>query len=134
MEVYGMNQYDMQTNEDFELYKSNVFHFVKQKGDFEFIKTMRETTMIEECFSKNKNKEGFYLLAMVDYLCEVNGIPKIERFYIYRKKKLKSLIYPRGILLLSLLSEPDAKEQALKNAIPEFLKYNIVEENIRDVH
>lgn len=130
-----MKTYDIfHENNDFEVYKSNVCHFVKEKGDLGFIKSIQETNTIEEYFSENKNKEGFYLLAMADYLCRVNNLPQIERFNVYRNRKLKNLVYSRGVLLLSLLSEPEAKKRALKCAIPEFLKYNIVEENVRDVH
>lgn len=124
----------MSKRSDFEVFKSNVCHLVKDKGDIEFIRMVQEYNMLESFFADNKEKEGFYLLGMVDHLCKVNGIPNIERFDKYRNSKLKNIIYPRGILILSLLSEPGAKERALKHAIPEFLKYNIVEENVRDVH
>lgn len=94
----------------FELFKSNVCHRLKEQGDIDFlIETLKED-MIRQYYDKKWYPESFYLLAMVDY------------------------IYPVGILITaSVLSDDSVKEDAVKHAIPEFLKYNIVESEVRNV-
>ncbi len=47
---------------------------------------------------------------------------------------MQKMIYPVGILITaSVLSDDSVKEDAVKHAIPEFLKYNIVESEVRNV-
>lgn len=119
---------------EFDLYKSEVCHFIKTHGDMEFIEYVKKAEAIPKCFASKKYKEGFYLLAMLDYLCRENSIPIAQEFDRYRKNRLKAPLYPKDVLLLATVSDPAAKEKALQSAIPEFLKYNIVEGNIRDVY
>ena len=48
--------------------------------------------------------------------------------------KLPELLYPSGILLeAELLPDDNIKERAMENAIPEFLRFNIVESEVRNV-
>lgn len=54
--------------------------------------------------------------------------------YYLRQQKMQKMIYPVGILITaSVLSDDSVKEDAVKHAIPEFLKYNIVESEVRNV-
>ena len=47
---------------------------------------------------------------------------------------MQKMIYPVGILITArVLSDDGVKEDAVKHAIPEFLKYNIVEGEVRNV-
>ena len=49
-------------------------------------------------------------------------------------KKLKDPIYPEGVqILCAVYQSEEPKKTAQKEAIPEFLRYNIVEGDIRNV-
>lgn len=51
-----------------------------------------------------------------------------------RKNARGSITYPAGVLLTArVLGDESIKEQALKEAIPEILRFNIVESDIRNV-
>jgi hypothetical protein len=118
----------------FELYKSAICHEVKNKGDLQFIEDILLSDQIINLFNKKWYRECLYLLAMVDYLSKENGIPLYNRYNFIRNTKLKEIIYPVGIILLSFIyNNNEPKERSLKEAIPEFLKYNIVEAEIRNV-
>ena len=119
--------------DDFEIFKSGVCHQLKRYGDFEFIREIEESNDIEIAIDCGYEKEGLYLLAMVEYLCRVNDLPFAKKYDRFEALHLSEKIYPCGIVLLSMTSEPDAKQRAEKEAIPEFLKRNIVEGNIRNV-
>ena len=46
----------------------------------------------------------------------------------------RKLLYPRDVILVAKLDASlDVKEQCLKEAIPEFMRFNIVESEIRNV-
>jgi hypothetical protein len=72
---------------------------------------------------------------MVDYISRENDIPLCEEYNKYRKLKLNDIIYPSSILTAAAVSKNnDIKDKALKNAIPEFMRFNIVESEVRNVN
>jgi hypothetical protein len=118
----------------FEAFKSNVCHFVKSMGDKEFIKEVIKTDVIVKCLEKEWNLEALYMLAMVDYLCRENGIPLYGEYEIIRHVKMEEIIYPGGVIILSAaMNSEEPKERSLREAIPEFLRHNIVEAEVRNV-
>ena len=78
--------------------------------------------------------ECLYLLAMVDYLSRINDIPLCAYYEEIRKMKLKKTVYPSGVIAAATVKKGDSfKEKAVAESIPEFMRFNIVEGNIRDV-
>ena len=79
-------------------------------------------------------RESFYLLAMLDYLSRLNDIPLCTNYDDIRKCKLEEPLYPSGVLVMCAAAKNDlAKEQAMQDAIPEFLHFNILESEVRGV-
>lgn len=118
----------------FEVYKSAICHRVKEKGDIDFLIDTLEGNEIRTFFDRGWYPESFYLLAMVDYLSRVNGVSLDNEFDDLRGYKLEKTLYPAGILLIATAEGNDnALKRALKEAIPEFFHFNIVEGNVRDV-
>jgi len=125
----------MEERSDFEIFKSNICHKLKEKGDLLFLKNMLESGEVIKLFEKNWHPECFYLLAMIDYLSKENGISLYKGYDPLRTGKMEEIIYPAETIMLCYLKKSDKlKKQALKEAIPEFLKYNIVETDIRNVY
>lgn len=119
---------------DFELYKSNTCHMVKNLGQLEFLLDVIENDKVRKEFDNGDKLEALYLLAMVDYLSRLNDIPLCNRYDDLRRLKFKNPIYPRGVALQSEISNNNRlKKLAIKNAIPEFLRFNIVEGDIFNV-
>lgn len=119
---------------DFEIYKSNICHLVKDKGDIEFIIDILQENQIRIYWERQWYRESFYLLAMVDYLSRENGLPLCNDYEDIRNCTLPEPLYPRDVILAAKLNASlDMKEQCLKEAIPEFLRFNIVESEIRNV-
>ena len=56
----------------FDVYKSNVCHYVKDKGDIDFIIETLSKDEIRALYDRQWYAESFYLLAMVDYLSKEN--------------------------------------------------------------
>ena len=119
----------------FELYKSNVCHQVKELGDIDFLIETLEKNEIRKYYNKKWYPECFYLLAMLDYISRENNIPLCEDYNDLRTQKLQAVLYPSGVLSLASVSNSEQpKNQALKEAIPEFLRFNIVESEVRNVN
>ena len=118
----------------FELFKSNVCHRLKRLGDIGFLAETLESDEIQAYYRKKWYPESFYLLAMVDYISRENHVDLCREYDGLRRQKLSEVIYPAGVVALCAAGRSNApKEQALKNAIPEFMRFNIVESEVRNV-
>lgn len=119
---------------DFELFKSNVCHRLKELGDIEFIIDIIESNNIFTYYKRQWYPESLYLLAMVDYISRVNDVPLCEDYSEIRKLKLKKTLYPSSVIIAYEVSQNEkVKEQAVKDSIPEFIRFNIVESEVRNV-
>ena len=124
----------MEHRPSFEVFKSNVCHLVKDKGDIDFILDTLEKDEIRKMYDRRWYPEAFYLLAMVDYLSRENDVALCSNYNDIRRGRLKEPLYPTGTLISSAVMDSEhIKTESLKNAIPEFLRFNIVECEVRDV-
>lgn len=132
-ECFRENQ-NTSDSRDFEIYKSNICHLVKDKGDIGFIIDTLKENQIRTYWERKWYPESFYLLAMVDYLSRENDLPLCNDYEDIRNCTLSEPLYPRDVILAAKLDASlDVKEQCLKEAIPEFMRFNIVESEIRNV-
>lgn len=118
----------------FENFKSTVCHRVKQLGDINFIIDTLESQDIRTYYNRKWYPESLYLLAMLDYLSRENDVPICDDYDDLRRCRLEKPVYPAGILALSAAAQNDAAiKEAAKTAIPEFMRFNIVENEVRNV-
>lgn len=119
---------------DLEIFKSNICHLVKDKGDIDFIIYVLENDVVRGLYQKEWYPEALYLLAMVDYLSRENGLPMCREYEDIRRQKLSKPCYPSSVIAISLITGRDEyKKKALAAAIPEFMRHNIVESEVRNV-
>lgn len=118
----------------FEVFKSNICHLLKDKGDIEFINDNLSKDEVKTLFDRKWYAESFYLLAMIDYISRINSIPICTNYNDIRSQKLKEILYPKDVVLLDMIENSDKnRKESLENAIPEFLHFNIVENEVRNV-
>ena len=118
----------------FETFKSNTCHHVKDMGDVDFILDVLESDEIRALYDRKWYPEALYLLAMLDYLSRVNDIPICTRYDDIRKRRLRKPIYPAGVLVTcEALRSDEPLRRAERAAIPEFLRFNIIESEVRDI-
>lgn len=118
----------------FDVFKSNVCHRVKDVGDIEFIIEVLESNIIRRYYEKKWFAESLYLLAMVDYLSRLNELPLSVEYNDLRSKKLAKPLYPMSVVLAdAVLHTTTHATRSYEAAIPEFLRFNIVESEIRNV-
>ncbi|MGN0413846.1 MAG: helix-turn-helix domain-containing protein [Lachnospiraceae bacterium] len=118
----------------FETFKSNTCHYVKDLGDIDFIIETLEEDKIRKLYDKQWYREALYLLAMVDYLSRINSLPICTNYNDIRCQKLERPCFPAGVLVsYAATGDEKIKEDALEKAIPEFMRFNIVEGDVRNV-
>lgn len=125
----------MEYRPGFETFKSNVCHMVRDTGDLSFIINTLESGRINELWEKRWYAESLYLLAMVDYLCRENDLPVCADYAEMRRARLSETLYPAGVLTLcAAMKSSEPKNASLNESIPEFMRFNIVESEVRNVH
>ena len=118
----------------FEVFKSNICHMVKDKGDIDFIIDTLAADEIRGLYNRGWFAESFYLLAMIDCLSKENNVPLCTKYDDLRCQKLHDTLYPAGVVLADESMDTDERhKECLKKALPDFLRYNIVESEIRNV-
>jgi len=118
----------------FEAFKSNVCHRIKDIGEISFIVEVLESDKIRNFFEKKWFPESLYLLAMVDYLSRENNIPICTNYNDIRACKLKAVLYPSSIIVASAAEKNSRlRDESYVAAIPEFKRFNIVENEVRNV-
>ena len=119
---------------DFDLFKSNVCHWLKELGDTEFLIDLLESGIIRQYYDKQWYPEALYLLAMLDYVSRINAVELCADYDDLRNKKLQQTIFPASIIAQTLVTGDETiKSKAIEESIPEFIRFNIVEKDIRDV-
>ena len=125
----------MEYRQSFDTFKSNICHMVKDMGDVDFIIDTLESDKIRKLYQKKWYPESLYLLAMVDYLSRENDLPICNEYNDIRAARLNKLIYPSSVIAMSAFSKSDKpKHDSCKQAIPEFMRFNIVESEVRNVY
>ena len=118
----------------FELFKSNVCHDVKRNGDERFIEQTIKSDIIRRYYQNEWFPESLYLLAMIDYLCRINNIKLCDNYNDLRTAKLNEIIYPASIIALAeITKDENYKCEAFNNSIPEFKRFNIIENEVQNV-
>lgn len=118
----------------FETFKSNVCHYVKDMGDIDFIINTLERDLIRDLYQKMWYPETLYLLAMVDYLSNLHGLPICTNYNDIRQRKLAQVLYPSSVLIeAAVMHSEDVKKEAREKSIPEFMRFNIVESEVRNL-
>ena len=125
---------DSSNRPSFEQFRSSTCHKLKDLDDLPFITQLLESNRIRAYYNRKWYPEALYLLSMLDYLSNLNTIPLCCTYSDLRNAKLAQPLYPSEVLLLcELLHSDSPKEEALSKAIPEFLRFNIVECDIRNI-
>ena len=71
---------------------------------------------------------------MVDYLSRENDLPLCEDYRDIRSHKLNKIVYPSSIIAYAIATGDDSiKTKSYNDAIPEFRRFNIVENEVRNV-
>ena len=124
----------MEQRPSFEAFKSNVCHTVKEMGDLDFLAHTIRSNDIRRYFDKRWYPESLYLLAMVDYLSRENNLPLCSAYDDLRRAKLQEVLYPAGVhMMCAALKQDTPKQESWDAAIPEFKRFNIVENEVRNV-
>lgn len=124
----------MQYTPSFELYKSHICHRVKDSGDIPFIIETLKSGEVRKLYEQKRYAEALYLLAMVDYLSRENDLPPAAEYRDIRAHKLNRTVYPDSILAYAIATGDESiKAKSYHDAIPEFRRFNIVENEVRNV-
>ncbi|OUC52238.1 hypothetical protein B7939_02115 [Eggerthia catenaformis] len=120
-------EYDLHRPQ-FTTFRSEMCHRLKRLGDQNFINYVIHDQLIETFYKMKWYPEMLYTLAILDKVSKENKITLNSKYNSLRTLKLKEMILPEWCYYI------DYKiDSLIENADKDFLKYNIVEGDIRDV-
>ena len=71
---------------------------------------------------------------MLDYVSRINGVPLCGEYQDLRQQSLSEVLYPASVVAAATVAGDERpKEDALRSAIPEFKRFNIIENEVRNV-
>ena len=118
-----------------ETFKNQVRHDLKEIGDMQFVEKTVRTDIINRYWHFEWYFESLYMLAMLDYLCRINNLGVVSKYDPLRSYKLPETSFPADIVLAANLNRNlDIRREAIEQSIPEFIRFNIVEKEVRDVY
>jgi len=118
----------------FDVFKSNICHYLKSVGELDFIKEILCTNVPQTLYDKKWFAECLYLIALTDYLSRKNNIPIYTGYDSLRMCKLSEPLYSSSIYMLYLLTKDESiLTDSFNNSIPEFKRFNIVENEIENI-
>ena len=125
---------DIEIRYDFEAFKSNVRHELKEKKYKSFIVSVLKEDRITDYYSKKWYPEALYLLAMLDYISRINSVPVCTKYDNLRTAKLDKPVYPSSVIAeAEVMNDNSVFAKSLNDSIPEFRRFNIVESEVFDV-
>lgn len=126
-------QVDVSVRTDFETFKSNVKHMVKDNPVY-FIDYVHINQLINQYINLSFYPEALYLLAMIDYLSRIYDKPINNAYNNLREYKLNDRLYPASIVVLSQINpESNILNESFESSIEEFKRFNIVESEIDNI-
>ena len=89
---------------------------------------------IRKYYKKKWYPESLYLLTMLDCISRENNIPLCTQYDDMRNLKLKTPLFPASVLVATKVAKNDElKHRSIRELIPEFICFNIVESEVRNV-
>lgn len=75
------------------------------------------------------------MLGWLDYLSRINDIPLRAKYDDIRSHSLEVPLYPREVLLAEKLGAvSDMKKQCRQQVLPEYLRFNIIGNEVRNAY
>ncbi len=118
-----LDEFYLEVEESFLHFRSLLHHKIKEDDDIAILYILNNDLITSNIQLGNYTK-ALYALATLDYLCKKNEYELVSDYDKYRKLSLKHSFFP------TLLAKDTSDAQ--RNYIPEFLQYNIYEEDIYD--
>ena len=118
---------------EFRYFRNNLLGKLKRNDQMEFVKEVIRKKEIDFYYKNNAKEYAYYLLALIDYLCRKhNKQIHTERYNEIRNERLDKPFFV-GSNLISFKTINEAEERLKIKVIPEFKKFNIIEEDVFNV-
>lgn len=116
-------------------YVSELEHRLKDSIDNDaFFHFLVQEISLDDLYNQEQYEKLYYTVALVDYLDCIDEERKFDYIGKYMHGKLEYLTFSSGVeTYCKVVQSEDIKEQLLKSALPEFLKYNLVVTDVEGV-
>ena len=110
--------------EPFQSFRDNLHHQYVKWGSLQFLIHYLERNEVARLWKNGQSIRALYLLAMLDTICENEELPFAAEYDDLRSYSLEAPFFV-GDSVFNI-------DLAKQNALPQFIKYNIIEGSIDD--
>lgn len=118
---------------EFRYFRNNLLADLKRNDPMEFARKLINSKEIDYYYKNNAKECAYYILALIDYIFEMNKEKLYgKRYNNLRKEKLDRPFFG-GSKIINFKTIEEAEKTLNIKVIPEFKKFNIIEEDIFNV-
>ena len=133
VDLRELNKLDTKKFLKFRYFRNNTLHELKEYGIDIFVDKVIREKIIDQYYKNDGLSYSYYLLALIDYLCRITNKPiYTNRYNNLRKERLEKAFFVGGDSLHFDTIE-EAEERLKIKVIPEFARFNIIEEDVFNV-
>ena len=133
MDVEDLAVLDAERFVEFIYFRNETLNELKRSGIETFVDEIIKAKEIDYYYKNGGYPYAYYLLALIDYLCRIDDRPiYTKRYNNIRKERLEKAFFVGSDIIHFDTIEEAEKEIGIK-VIPEFAKFNIIEEDVFNV-
>ena len=114
---------DFEGVENFVFIRNNLLDILYGSSPSSFIRVAQTDKTAEWFFAHQRRAAALWLIGLMDYLCDRQGLPRMPQYDFYRRTAIR--VWDGHVLCPSWLLDDDP--QPMRHALPQFARFGIVE-------
>lgn len=114
--------HELDDPDSFMLFRGAILHYLDSMGEKNFINLIMESRMIDDMYDHECYAEALYLLGLLDYLCDKNGLLRYTCYNAYRGETMEEPVFAQSARV-----NPMVDYACFSKVIPQILKFNFIE-------
>jgi len=133
VDIRELNKLETKSQIEFRYFRNNLLADLKRTEPMAFARKIINSKEIDYYYKNNAKECAYYLLALIDYIFEINKKELYgKRYNKLRKEKLDDPFFT-GSKIIKFKTVEEAEKALHIKAMPEFKKFNIIEEDVFNV-
>lgn len=133
VDIRDLNKLENDAPIEFRYFRNNLLSDLKRNDPVVFANKIIKDKEIDYYYKNNAKPYAYYLLALIDFIYRKNNLPIFDKRYnLLRQEKLNKPFFV-GSKIVSFETIEEAENELRIQIIPEFRRFNIIEEDVFNV-
>ena len=133
IDIRELNKLENNVPIDFRYFRNNLLSDLKRNDPVALANKIIKDKEIDYYYKNNAKAYAYYLLALIDFIFRKHNLPVFnKRYNTLRQEKLDKPFFI-GSKIVSFETIEEAEEKLGIQVLPEFRRFNIIEEDVMNV-